>query len=173
MLDASGLRWINPSPNMRNLNQALLYPGIGLLEYSNLSVGRGTDTPFEHIGAPWIDEGPLAKDLNALGVPGIRFMPQSFTPDSSKFQNQACQGVRILIIDRAKVQPVALGLAIASSLRRLYPDVWEYQSMSKLLGSTSVLEAVKRQSSWQELQRLADQGVPDFLRRRSQYLLYP
>ena len=82
--DATGLYWVDPSPNMRNLNQAILYPGVGLLEYTNLSVGRGTDSPFEHIGAPWIDAGKLAATVNALKLPGVCFIPERFTPESSR-----------------------------------------------------------------------------------------
>ena len=92
---------------MRNLNQATLYPGIGAIEYSNISVGRGTDQPFEQIGAPWIDGPRLAAALNARRLPGIRFYPITFTPKSSKYANEECQGVFMVVTNRAALQPVA------------------------------------------------------------------
>ena len=116
--DDTGLAWINPSPNMRNLNQATLYPGIGAIEYSNISVGRGTDQPFEQIGAPWIDGPRLAAALNARRLPGIRFYPITFTPKSSKYANEECQGVFMVITNRAALQPVRVGLEIAARCRR-------------------------------------------------------
>jgi uncharacterized protein YbbC (DUF1343 family) len=98
--DETGLPWINPSPNMRNLIQATVYPGIGAIETTNLSVGRGTDTPFEQFGAPWIDANVLAEALNARRIPGIRFYPVRFTPASSKYAGQECQGVFLIVTDR-------------------------------------------------------------------------
>ena len=113
--DETGLPWINPSPNMRNLMQATLYPGIGAIEYTNISVGRGTDTPFEQIGAPWIDGVQLAEALNARGIPGVRFYPVRFTPTSSKYAKEECQGVFMVVTDRAALRPVR---ARASRSRR-------------------------------------------------------
>ena len=114
--DETALPWINPSPNMRNLNEATLYPGIGAIEATNLSVGRGTDTPFEQVGAPWIDGVQLADALNARAIPGVRFYPVRFTPASSKFANEECQGVFIIVTDRAALRPVRVGVEIASAL---------------------------------------------------------
>src|SRR5205085_5499052 len=119
--DATGLTWVNPSPNMRNLTQAFLYPGIGLLETTNLSVGRGTDTPFEVIGAPWLDGQKLAGELNARNIAGVSFVPIEFTPTSSKFANQKCGGVNILIPDRSRFETVRSGFEIDAQLRQLYP----------------------------------------------------
>ena len=120
--DDTGLLWINPSPNMRNLNQAALYPGIGAIEYSNISVGRGTDQPFEHIGAPWIDGRRLAAALNARRLPGIRFYPVTFTPKSSKYANEECEGVFMVVTNRTALQPARVGIEIASALFALYRD---------------------------------------------------
>ncbi len=119
--DELGLEWINPSPNMRNLLQATLYPGIGSIEYGNLSVGRGTDTPFEQIGAPWIDGRRLAAHLNARRLPGIRVYPVFFTPTSSKFAGERCQGVFFVVTDREALKPVRLGLEVAAALFTLHP----------------------------------------------------
>ncbi len=118
--DATGIPWINPSPNMRNLIQATLYPGIGAIEGTNISVGRGTDTPFEQIGAPWIDGVKLADTLNGRNLPGIRFYPVRFTPASSKHANKECQGVFLVVTDRAALRPVRVGAEIAGALARLH-----------------------------------------------------
>ena len=141
--DETGLTWINPSPNMRNLNQATLYPGIGAIEYSNISVGRGTDQPFEQIGAPWIDGRGLAQALNARGLAGIRFYPVAFTPTASKFANEACQGVFMVITNRAALQPVRLGLEVAAALWKLHGEAYRMENTDRLLGSTALLERVR------------------------------
>jgi uncharacterized protein YbbC (DUF1343 family) len=120
LFDQTGLPWQNPSPNMRSLEAALLYPGVGLLEFS-LSVGRGTDTPFQVLGAPYVDDLRLNYELNKLGLPGLRFLPVRFKPTTSVFKNELCGGVRLIITDRRALQPVASGIAIAATLQRLYP----------------------------------------------------
>ena len=141
--DETGLSWINPSPNMRNLNQAALYPGIGAIEYSNISVGRGTDQPFEQIGAPWIDGRALARALNSRALPGVRFYPVEFTPTSSKFAKESCQGVFMVITNRAALQPVRLGLEVAAALWTLHGDLYRMDNTDRLLGSTALLERVR------------------------------
>jgi uncharacterized protein YbbC (DUF1343 family)/CubicO group peptidase (beta-lactamase class C family) len=170
--DATGLTWINPSPNMRNLTQAFLYPGIGLLETTNLSVGRGTDAPFETIGAPWLDGQRLAAALNARQLPGARFVPIEFTPASSKFAGERCGGVNIVITDRNRFEPLATGFEIASQLHRLYPSDWQTKGYDRLLGNRATLEALLAGKSGEEIEEIARQGVNDFLRRRQKYLLY-
>ncbi|MEM8946591.1 MAG: exo-beta-N-acetylmuramidase NamZ domain-containing protein [Planctomycetota bacterium] len=169
--DATGLTWINPSPNMRSLAQAVLYPGIGLLETTNLSVGRGTDTPFELFGAPWIDGLTLASALNDLHLPGVRFIPIRFTPDASKFANQLCGGVNATVIDRAVFRPVEAGLQIAATIRRLYPHDWETKQFNRLLISKKIFEAVTdgKAGSFQPLYR---DDLRQFLDRREPFLLY-
>jgi uncharacterized protein YbbC (DUF1343 family)/CubicO group peptidase (beta-lactamase class C family) len=142
--DETGLAWVNPSPNMRNLNQATLYPGVGAIEYSNVSVGRGTDQPFEQLGAPWIDGPRLAAALNARQLPGIRFYPVSFTPASSKYANQACQGVFMVVTNRAALQPTRVGLEIAAALFKLFGDQYQLANTHLLVGSQDSLERVKR-----------------------------
>jgi uncharacterized protein YbbC (DUF1343 family) len=141
--DDTALPWINPSPNMRNLNEAALYPGIGAIEGTNLSVGRGTDTPFEHVGAPWIDGVRLADTLNGRGLPGIRFYPVRFTPASSKYAGQECQGVFMIVADRVALRPVRVGLEIAAALARMYPAEYQLDSAARLLGSRDALTRVK------------------------------
>jgi len=170
--DATGLYWINPSPNMRNLNQAILYPGVGVLEYTNISVGRGTDTPFEHFGAPWINAGKLASWLNGLGLPGAAFIPEKFTPSASKFENEPCEGVRILITDRAAIQPVKIGLAIASGLRRFHGEDWETKRVNELLGSDVVFKAIEAGESIEAIVSKSELGLDTFKQRRESFLIY-
>ena len=141
--DDTSLTWINPSPNMRNLIQATVYPGIGAFEGANVSVGRGTDTPFEQIGAPWIDGPKLAAALNARRLPGVSFYPVTFTPTSSKFAKELCQGVFILVLDRNAVKPVRVGVEIASALVKLHGAAFEIDRAARLFGSKADLTRIK------------------------------
>jgi uncharacterized protein YbbC (DUF1343 family) len=170
--DATGLMWINPSPNMRSLNQALLYPGIGLLETTNLSVGRGADTPFEVIGAPWLDGMRLARDLNRAGLDGVVFVPIRFTPESSKFSGKECGGVNVLISDRSQLRPVRMGLEIARQLRRLYPHQWEAEAYMRLLGNSAVHEALLAGKSVDEIEAAYRKDLEEFRERRQRFLIY-
>jgi len=141
--DETGLRWVNPSPNMRNLNQATLYPGIGAIEWSNVSVGRGTDQPFEQIGAPWVDGARLAAHLNARRIPGVRFYPVAFTPASSKYAGEACEGVFMVVTDRVALPSVRLGLEIAAALWTLHGEAYSMENTDRLLGSRASLTRVR------------------------------
>lgn len=170
--DSTGLTWINPSPNMRSLTEAFLYPGIGLLEMTNVSVGRGTDTPFEVIGSPWIDGRKLAVALNGHGLPGVSFVPIQFTPTSSKFANELCGGINIAITDRSSFEPLRVGFEIATQLRALYPEKWETKNYLRLLGNDQIHQAVIEGKSGDEIHTMSRQGVSDFLRRRAKYLMY-
>jgi uncharacterized protein YbbC (DUF1343 family)/CubicO group peptidase (beta-lactamase class C family) len=170
--DATGLAWVNPSPNMRNLTEAVLYPGIGLLETTNISVGRGTDTPFEVLGAPWIDGQNLARELNESGLAGIGFVPIEFTPDSSKFEGEKCGGVNFTILDRAAIRPVRVGLTIACTLRRLYPDAWKVNDMDRLLIDRRVLEAIRDGIEGPALEAAYQEELDAFLERRAKHLMY-
>jgi uncharacterized protein YbbC (DUF1343 family) len=170
--DATGLVWVNPSPNMRSLTEAVLYPGIGLLETTNLSVGRGTDTPFEVLGAPWIDAKALARQLNAAGLAGARFVPIEFTPESSKFAGEMCGGVNITMVDRSAIRPVAIGLQIAHTLRRLHPEKWELDDIDRLLINMDVLEAIRDGADAAAIEKIAEPEFEEFLQRRAKHLLY-
>jgi uncharacterized protein YbbC (DUF1343 family) len=171
--DETGLQWINPSPNMRSLNAAFLYPGIGIWEMTNLSVGRGTDAPFEWFGAPWMDAVRVADQLNGYGVAGVRFVPCEFTPSSSKFQGELCQGVRLVIVDRRSLDPVSLGLAVAHALRRLHSDSWDTKQMNRLLGNEKLAQSIlDGKMEWEELTENAKAEHGDFQRRCSGVLLY-
>jgi uncharacterized protein YbbC (DUF1343 family) len=170
--DEKGLPWVSPSPNMRNMNEAALYTGIGSFEYTNVSVGRGTDTPFEHIGAPWIDGVQLADALNARAIPGVRFYPVRFTPASSKYAGEECQGVFIIVTDRAAMRALRVGVEIMSALTRLYPTHYDLEGASKLLGSR---EAVARIKSGDDPAAIAASfGAAEARWRllRAKYLLY-
>ncbi|MDX6577766.1 MAG: hypothetical protein QOE96_3719 [Blastocatellia bacterium] len=170
--DATGQTWINPSPNMRSLTEAALYPGIGLLETTNLSVGRGTDTPFELIGAPWLDGQKLATYLNAKRIAGVRFVPVRFTPRSSVFKNEECGGVNLLITNRAQFQSVLTGLEIAVALHRLFPSDWKIESYSRLLVNADTLERLRRGDSTEEIMKSWTSKLESFRAVRLKYLLY-
>ncbi|HUF47291.1 MAG TPA: exo-beta-N-acetylmuramidase NamZ domain-containing protein [Vicinamibacterales bacterium] len=141
--DQTSLLWVNPSPNMRNLHAATLYPGLGAFEQTNISVGRGTDTPFEQVGAPWIDGIALASALNARSIPGVRFYPVRFTPSASRFAGEACGGVFIVITDRTQVSPVRVGVEIASALARLHGPLFEVEVATRLFGSAADLARLR------------------------------
>ncbi|MCZ2389695.1 MAG: DUF1343 domain-containing protein [Acidobacteria bacterium] len=170
--DETGQTWVNPSPNMRSLTEATLYPGIGLLETTNVSVGRGTDTPFEVVGAPWIDGRVLAAELNALGLNGVRFVPVRFTPKASVHKDVECGGINIVITDRAVFNSVRTGLSIAAALRKLYPNDWQIERFGRLLVNAEILARLGSGASADDLLKLAEGGRSEFLRRRWRYLLY-
>jgi uncharacterized protein YbbC (DUF1343 family) len=171
--DQTGLTWINPSPNMRSLIAAALYPGIGLLETTNLSVGRGTARPFELVGAPWLDGRRWAERLNTAGLAGVRFVPVEFTPSSSVFAGERCSGVNILITDRHQFEPIGTGIEMAVALRELYPNQWLVDRYSRLLANRAVLEALKAGQGAEVLRNLWQAELGHFKRMREKYLLYP
>jgi uncharacterized protein YbbC (DUF1343 family) len=170
--DQTNLAWINPSPNMRSLTEATLYPGIGLLETTNVSVGRGTDTPFEVVGAPWIKGEKLAQELNERAIPGVRFVPLNFTPKASVFKDQSCSGVNIIITDRSDFQPVLTGLEIATALRRLYPNEWKVDSYLRLLANSDTLQRIKDGQDSREIVASWARQLRQFRLARSAVLLY-
>jgi uncharacterized protein YbbC (DUF1343 family)/CubicO group peptidase (beta-lactamase class C family) len=170
--DETGLPWINPSPNMRNLLQATLYPGIGAIEGTNISVGRGTDTPFEQFGAPWIDGVQLADALNARSIPGIRFYPVRFTPASSKYAKEECQGVFMIVTDRAALRPVRLGLEVAAMLHKLYGTKYELESAERLFGSKDNLARVRAGDDPVSIAATWGTGESRWRLMRAKHLLY-
>lgn len=169
--DQTGLPWTNPSPNMRNLTQAILYPGVGLLE-SVMSVGRGTDTPFEVVGAPYIDDVKLAEELNGARLPGVRFVPIQFTPVSSVHKAKLCKGVYILLTDREHCRVVDVGLLIAQTLCRLYPKDFNPDKMSHLLLHPATLDAIKGNKPLNEIRASWQKDLDEFQQRRAKYLIY-
>ena len=170
--DQTGLTWVNPSPNIRTLTQAALYPGIGAIEGANLSVGRGTDTPFERLGAPWVDGAVLARRLNARRLPGVRFYPVTFSPRSSRYAGQPCRGVQIIVTDRDALAPVRLGLEIAAALHRLHGDRFEMDGTVHLLGSRTALERIRAGVDPAVVAAAWAAGERAWRRRRAPHLLY-
>ncbi|MGB7586089.1 MAG: exo-beta-N-acetylmuramidase NamZ domain-containing protein [Terriglobales bacterium] len=170
--DSTGLAWINPSPNLRSLNEAALYPGVAMVEGTNVSVGRGTDTPFELLGAPWVKARELAQYLNARNISGVRFVPVSFAPSASNYSGQTCQGVNIFVTDRNALDAPELGVELASALHKLYPEQFHMERMKELLVNQSVYDAVaagedpgRIAADWQE-------GLEKFQQIRQKYLIY-
>ncbi|HUD49695.1 MAG TPA: exo-beta-N-acetylmuramidase NamZ domain-containing protein [Candidatus Baltobacteraceae bacterium] len=171
--DETGQPWINPSPNMRSLTEAMLYPGIGLLENCRVSVGRGTGTPFEVIGAPYIEDGRFAKAMNREGLPGVRFVPIRFTPSDNVFKNESCGGVNIILMDREKCEVVDIAVAAAEILNRWYPDQFQAGKMSLLLGDEPTLQAIQDDKPLAEIKAMWSTNVDAFKAQRQKYLLYP
>jgi uncharacterized protein YbbC (DUF1343 family) len=170
--DETGLTWLNPSPNMRNMHQAALYPGIGALEASNISVGRGTDSPFEQLGAPWIDGSRLAQVLNARHLPGVRFYPVQFRPQASVYSGEMCGGVFMLVTDRDALRPVRLGAEIAAALFRLHGAKYEIRETWKLFGSREQLEALRAGADPAEIAARWRSDEAAWRLRRAPYLIY-
>jgi uncharacterized protein YbbC (DUF1343 family) len=171
-LDQTDLFWIRPSPNMRTLNQALLYPGVGCIEFTNVSVGRGTDTPFERIGAPWMDARRVMKRFETLGLDGVRLIPEKFIPASSKFEGEVCQGFQILITNREQLRPVRLGLALAHALRMEHPQEWQTSQLIKLIGSQELVDLLLAETDFKKVVEKAECSTEIFRLRRKEYLLY-
>jgi uncharacterized protein YbbC (DUF1343 family)/CubicO group peptidase (beta-lactamase class C family) len=170
--DSTGSIWINPSPNMRSLTEATLYPGIGMIEASNISVGRGTSTPFELLGAPWVNATELSRYLNARNLPGIRFIPTKFTPESATYEHEECNGVQFVITDRNTLDAPELGIEIAAALESLYPSNYKLAGVDTLMLNKSSVDAI---AAGQDPRRIAEQwreGVEKFEALRAKYLLY-
>ncbi len=171
--DETGLGWIDPSPNLRNLTEAALYPGVGMVEGANLSVGRGTDTPFELLGAPWIEGRKLAEYLNERKIQGVRFVPVDFTPRENRFAGTVCRGIQINLLDREALDAPEMGVEIAAALYKLFPKDFHIDETLPLVGSRAVLEDIKR---GHDPRRIAYHWEQDALSRfrktRVEYLLY-
>jgi uncharacterized protein YbbC (DUF1343 family) len=171
--DSTGLTWTDPSPNLRSLNAALLYEGLALLEAAkNYSVGRGTDAPFEQIGADWIRGMELAQFLNARSIPGVRAYATRFEPTSSVFQGKSIEGVHFVIINREQFNSVRLGLELAYALQKLYPGKIDFEACRFLIGNRKVLDALKAGEEARSIEDLLEEQVRAFGERRRPYLLY-
>ncbi len=170
--DSTGNLWINPSPNMRSLTEAILYPGIGMLEATNLSVGRGTDTPFEVLGAPWIDPVALSRYLNAREIGGVRFIPIDFTPNASVYANQKCGGVNMILTDRNALDAPELGIEVASALLGLYPGQYKIAGFDSLMVSKASLDALVAGQDPRRIAEAWQDQIAEFSIMRAKYLLY-
>jgi len=170
--DQTGLRWVPPSPNLRTLHAVFLFPGIEILQASGVSVGRGTDAPFELFGAPWVRADELTQALNRARIPGVQFAPAEFTPVSDLYSGQSCQGVTIEITDGKALNPMLMGIEIAKVLQRLYPKRLQVQKMIELLGSASTIERLMRGDAAAQIVNGWSDGIGQFRRTREKYLLY-
>jgi len=171
--EETGVPWVNPSPNMRNPTQAVLYPCVGLLEGANLSVGRGTDEPFELFGAPWIDGKALADALSADGLAGIQFTPFSFVPAASKFSGETCGGVHFAVVDRDAFPPVEAAMWMLGSLYDLFGEAGNAAGGESRRLSASTLEKLRGAVRWQDVPSTWKDDVESFAAQRSSYILYP
>jgi uncharacterized protein YbbC (DUF1343 family)/CubicO group peptidase (beta-lactamase class C family) len=170
--DSTGLEWVNPSPNLRSVTEAALYPGVALIEGTNVSVGRGTDTPFELLGAPWMKSRELAAYLNTRGIAGVRFVPTTFTPASSNYSGQTCQGVNIVLTDRSALDAPELGIELAAALHKLYANDFKIDKMQSLLVNQAVYDALL---AGQDPRRIAQNWMDElarFEKIREKYLIY-
>lgn len=170
--DETGLPWVNPSPNLRSVEETILYPGVGLLESTNLSVGRGTDAPFERVGAPWIEANALAAALGAEGLDGVVFAPEVFTPDADRYAGQRCSGIHLTVRDRTRFEPVRAGLAIARELRHLYPHDWEFAKLDRLLAHAETMSAIDAGLPVASIVDTYRTELAAFVAKREKYLLY-
>lgn len=166
------MTWTNTSPNMRSLRAAVLYPGVGVIEYTNISVGRGTNTPFELLGAPWINERDLAYAVNESKPPGVRVLPVRFTPTDAKFKGQECHGLSIMITDLNAFKPFEFGLVVMHSLHQLYPRTWETQRLLKLLGSKKVYQQIVDGEDVPKILKSVDKDLDEFRARKKAFELY-
>ena len=171
--DSTGLTWVNMSPNLRSLTQNTLYTGVGEIEGTNVSVGRGTDGPFEFVGAPWIKPKEFAEYLNARGIPGVRFVPITFTPAAGqKYGGQSCGGINIVVVDRNTLDAPELGIELASALRKLYPNEWDMSKMILLVNDPRTMSAL---AAGTDPRNIADdwrEALEKFEQARRKYLIY-
>jgi uncharacterized protein YbbC (DUF1343 family)/CubicO group peptidase (beta-lactamase class C family) len=171
--DSTGLAWVDPSPNMRSLNAALLYPGVAMLESAkNYSVGRGTDSPFEQIGADWIRGRELAAYLNARQIPGVRVYPTQFAPTASNFSGKTVQGVRFVITDREAFQSVRLGIELGVALEKLYPSKIQWDVTERLIGNRSAVADLKGGKEPRNIEQALEESLRGFREHRAKFLLY-
>jgi uncharacterized protein YbbC (DUF1343 family) len=170
--DSTGMAWVNPSPNLRSLTAATLYPGVGLIEGTNVSVGRGTDTPFEVVAAPWVNARELGAYLNLREIDGVRFVPVSFTPASGPYANISVNGVRILVLDRNALDAPELGLELAAALHKLYPRDFKLEKMMELLVNEPVFDALTAGQDPRRIEQDYREATRKFAQDRKKYLLY-
>lgn len=172
--DETGLQWISPSPNMATLTTAALYPGLCLIEGTNVSEGRGTTHPFELVGAPWLDNRGLVTNLNLLKLPGVRFRPQDFTPAFSKHEGSLCRGIQVHVTDRKSFQPVVVALHLLQMLLRLHPDNFAFreQHFDRLAGNAWIRESLTRGQQVEEIVRRWQPDLRKFSKQRQRYLRY-
>jgi len=168
----TGLPWVNPSPNLRSPDEGILYPGLEILQAGGVSVGRGTTRPFEFLGAPWIRGEELAANLNRRAIPGVRFEPGKFTPDSGLYKGELCEGLRVVLADRDKLQPMRMGIEIASALGKLYPRKFESAKMIELVGNAATIKQFMEGGDPSAIVASWNKDLEAFRKVRAKYLLY-
>ena len=170
--ESTGLRWMPPSPNLRTLQGAILYPGLEILQNAGVSVGRGTEAPFEEFGAPWIHGEEIASELNAKGIPGVHFVNQPFIPVSGLYAGQRCGGVGIRVTDRGATRPMRMGLEIAATVRRKYPEHFDASKMLLLVGNVETIQQLQDNVAPERIVASWAKGLADFDQTRRRYYLY-
>lgn len=171
--DQTGLTWVSPSPNLRSVEEVVLYPSVGLLEATNLSVGRGTDTPFEVIGAPFVDGDELAKNVAGRGgIAGVVVEATTFTPKASPYQGKACHGLRLRVVDRSRFEPIKAALTMALAMHELYPSDWDVDQIDRMLQSRAALDAIKAGKSVDAIVGSWSTPLASFVAKRERFLLY-
>ncbi|MGE5452766.1 MAG: serine hydrolase [Acidobacteriota bacterium] len=170
--DQTGLDWVPPSPNLRTPTTAILYPGVAWVEGANISVGRGTDHPFEWVGAPWIDADALSLALNAAALPGVQFSPIAFVPDAGPYRGRSCQGVQVRVVDRNVFDAPLLGAVLTRELQALWPQDFQLDKTLALIGSADTLQGLRDGVAPQDWSTRWQEGLARFLARRATYLLY-
>ena len=173
--DQTGLEWISPSPNMPTVRTATVYPGLCLIEATNLSEGRGTTRPFELVGAPWLKSRELAERLNRLQLPGVRFREQAFTPTFSKYRDEQCQGIQIHVVDRNSFHPLSMVLHLLKEVRKLHPEqlALEETFFDRLVGNSWVRGALLQGQPVEQIVNQWQPALQEFKQNREKYLLYP
>jgi uncharacterized protein YbbC (DUF1343 family) len=170
--DSTGVVWTNPSPNLRSVNEAALYPGVAIVEGTNVSVGRGTNTPFEVLGAPWLNARTFAEYLNARLIPGVRFVPVTFTPDSGPYMGKTCGGVNIIVTDRNVLDAPEMGIELAVALHKLFPTDWKMDKLMGLVANQAVVDAIAADTDPRVIAQSWQEDLQKFRALRTPYLLY-
>lgn len=170
--DQTGLDWINPSPNLRSVAEAALYPGVGMVEGADISVGRGTSRPFEVLGAPWIDGEALARYLDRRGIPGVRFVAAEFVPGSDRYAGRLCHGIGVTVTDRDRLDAGEFGLELTAALYRLYPDRFRLAAVTSMVGSRRVVAGIAAGDDPRDMARAWTADLDAYGRVRAKYLLY-
>jgi uncharacterized protein YbbC (DUF1343 family) len=170
--DDTGLRWVNPSPNLRSFRAEILYPGLEILQAGGISVGRGTEKPFERIGAPWISSDPFVLEMNRRSVPGVRFIADRFTPDSGLYAGQVCEGARVVVTDRALIESMRMGIEIAVALAKLYPSNFDVSKMIALVGNAETISKLKAGDAPAAIVASWSTDLEAFRKMRAKYILY-
>ncbi len=173
LFDATGLPWVDPSPNLRSLSAEILYPGLEILQAGGVSVGRGTDRPFERIGAPWMRGAEFSEYMKRRSVPGVRFVPDRFTPDSGLFKGEMCEGASVMVTNRDSFASMRMGIEIAAALAKLYPRNFDATKIIALVGNAETIRRLKAGDAPAAIVVGWNEELETFRKTRAKYLLYP